>query len=379
MKSQNKITTILIALGIILMLAACDNSNPNAPEEFIVANDYEALNKIVETDESIQSFELNYNEEDVMDFLSSGMAKITTEIYPIRYGQKMVLVDRVFETEIVGDTAYATLTKTFDGVLFVAASFDETTASMFGGNSGMGSGQGDCDDPIGDGIGNHDGTGSNSGNGGKGKHGSKGSGNNGENSGNYANGGFMADTLISKSFTTTVTRKIIFEKIAEDENPLNNWRMVATSLPEGGTITENIAITKVTVDLPDGEKIEVENPNDYYIFKGPGHSRQMPHMGRGEQINLTVELQSAYADTDYVSLTYGAMKKGKKNRAKKLFELVSSEFDGTVYNKVYKGTWEVRQARGYKHAVINVLPKQVLYDTTTPVEEKSWGIPYKVN
>ena len=90
-----------------------------------------------------------------------------------------------------------------------------------------------------------------------------------------------------------------------------------------------------------------------------------------------MELTSAYADTDFVTLTFGADRFGM-HRTKKKFELISSTQNGNVYDKVYEQTYRTHQYVGFYHAIINAMPKQVVFDDATPVEMESWGVPYFV-
>jgi hypothetical protein len=311
---------ILIFLGF---LSACNNQDSlTEPDEN--QTDIEAMQKLTDEDEDLQSFEPNYNEEDVMDFI---FPKIAAEIYPVRVGQKMRLVSRNLNITFEGDTAYGVLTKTFEGKLFIAASFEPF-------------------DTLG------------------------------------AN---LIDTLVEKEFSTVVTRNIIFEKVNNSLSDRWNWRIIAISLPEGGTLTENIQITKLTAYLPNGDTLTIDSPNDYYLHRGPGKFgwfgrrfwHQFPDVGRFEEVTIVVNVQSAYEADDFVTLTYGARRNGY-NRAKKRFELVSSEFDGQYYQKVYQATYTTHQHIGPYHAIINAMPKQVIYDDATPVEINTWGFPYFV-
>ncbi len=68
-------------------------------------------------------------------------------------------------------------------------------------------------------------------------------------------------------------------------------------------------------------------------------------------VKIQVEVKSAYADTDFVTLTYGADLKGS-HRAKKRFELVSSTPDGNgLYTKVYEQSYTANPFRGFFHAL----------------------------
>ncbi len=308
----------------ILFAAACKNSDSVTQPGDESLNDLQALQKLVDEDESLQSFEPNYNEEEAMDLFGGGLAKA---IFPVRVGQRMSLVDRelVVDFDEESDTAIGVLTKTFDGILFIAASYDEFTLVP-----------GEKPDSN------------------------------------------LVDTLIQKEFSTVVTRNIKFVKVRNTENPERNWKIGAVSLPEGGTGSANIFITELTVDLPNGEQVVVDDPNEFYLERSPGYRNQIPNLNRGEEVTVTVEMQSTYSDTDFVSLTYGALRGGKHHRAKKRFELIDETFDGQFYTRTFQQSWVINQGRGHKHAIINAIPKQVLFDDETEVEEHSWGMPYLV-
>ncbi|MDT3696970.1 MAG: hypothetical protein ROY99_11340 [Ignavibacterium sp.] len=278
------------------------------------ATDQEALVKIVSEDSVLTSFEPNYNEGGDMDILQ----KTNTEIYPFRVGHKMRLVNRNVNINIVGDTAYGLITNTFEGILYIKGSYDPNATNP--------------------------------------------------------------DTLITKPFTSVVTRNIVFVKIANTRHPLLNWKIAAISLPEGGTQSSNINITKLTAFLPNGDTLEINSPNDYYLVRHWGfwwRWHHIPVIPQNQDVLLRVELTSAYADTDFVTLTYGANRFGM-HRTKKKFELISSTQNGSVFNKIYEQTYRTHQYVGFYHAIINAMPKQVVFDDATPVEMESWGIPYFV-
>ncbi|MEN8191705.1 MAG: hypothetical protein ABFS12_02740, partial [Bacteroidota bacterium] len=284
------------------------------------SSDQDQIQKLIEEDDVIQSFEPNYNEEEAMDFVTDGLAKA---IYPVRVGQKMRLVNKNINIDIQGDTAYAFITKTFEGILFIAASYDEFST---------------IDSNV-------------------------------------------VDTLIQKEFTANMTRNVILVKrnlSGEVINPLKKWRIHAISLSEGGVLTENIQITKMTIYLPNGNEIVIDSPNDYYLTREPGLQRQLPIVRCGEEVTIKMEIRSKYEETDFVSLTWGALRSGRHYRSKKLFKLISLEYDGTYYNKVYANTWRANYWPGFKHAIINAMPKQVIFDDETPVETSTWGVPYLV-
>ena len=314
---------------------------------------------MIEEDDVINSFEANYDEEEAMSLLGSNLAKT---IYPLRVGHHMRLVNRNVNVEVGEDTAFAHVENTFEGMLYIAASFEKLRPT-------------DTD---------------------------------------------VVDTIIAKPFTTVITHNVIFARRYEwgfnffgehygsgdghsgerepvtgnDGNGMNQggnvspggntnmyrkaWQIVAVSLAEGGTGSPNIVITKLTITLPDGEEIVVESPNDYYLTRMAGRSDQIPTFFSSESILAKIELQSTYSDTDFVCITFGAGRDVRYNRAKQCMELVSEEFNGEYYTRTFQAEWVSRPNRGPKHAIINAVPKQVIFDDETEVESNSWGIPYIV-
>lgn len=309
--SKSLIKNLLALLAISLILIGCKENTTEPVSE--PSTNKEAMLKLADEDSAISSFEPSFNEEDIMSFIG----KVQTDIYPFRVGHKMRLVNRNMNINYSanGDTAFAQLTKTFEGVLLIAASYDSSAAHP--------------------------------------------------------------DTLIKKAFTSVVKRNLIFVKIGNFNNPSRNWRLAAISLPEGGTLSPNIDITKLVVFLPNGDTLAINSPNNYFLKRGPGWWRDFPIVPRQDSVLIRVELTSAYSEDDFVTLTWGAHKDGK-HRAKRKFDLVSSTQNGNVYNKVYEQYFRTNAHAGFFHAVINALPKQVIFDDAAPVENEMWGVPYIV-
>ena len=315
MQKQNNLSRYLLAffaLFILALFVRCQDEMTVDPGDTEPTTDQAALEKLVDEDSSLTSFDYNYNEEGVMDFLG----KVNTPIYPFRVGQKMRLVNRTLSIDIQDTLAYGTLTKTFEGILYIAASYDSSANKP--------------------------------------------------------------DTLIEKTFTAVVTRNLIFKKIADTPFPRRNWVLAAISLPEGGTQSPNIDLMKMTIFLPNGDTITVDSPNDYFLRRGWGWWRNMPIIGRDDSVKISVEVFSNYEEDDFVTLTWGA-NRWIKHRVKRLFDLVSSTPNGTGWDKVYEQTFVTQQWPGFYHAIINAMPQQVVLDDSTPVEAEAWGIPYFVH
>jgi len=304
----------LITVITFIFLIGCQDSVMDT-EDTEPATDKEAMEKIADEDSSLQSFDEAFNEDEFMDF---GLGKIQTPIYPFRVWHRVHLVNRNLNVTIQGDTAYGTLTKTFEGTLFIKASYDSSATEP--------------------------------------------------------------DTTIQKIFTATVTRKLIFVKVANTPRPFLNWRLAAVSLPEGGVLSPNIDIKKLTIFLPNGDTLIVESPNDYYLVRYHGWFwwwRDIPIIPRNDSVLVRVELFSAYEEEDFVTVTFGRNKfVGVKHKRK--FELVSSTQVSGGYEKVYEQTFRTHAFPGFFHAVINAFPRQVIFDDAANVESSMWGIPYFV-
>ncbi|MBK8943874.1 MAG: hypothetical protein IPM32_01265 [Ignavibacteriae bacterium] len=315
---SSKIVLILAIVFFLFSINACNEEN-NPLDNENNTTEKETLEKIVESDESLESFDLNYNEEEAMDFV---LGKTSATIYPVKVGQRMKLVDKTLDVEFKGELAYGTLTSNYEGVLFIMASEDSSKG-----------GWGNIDLDV-----------------------------------------------YEKPFNTTIKRNLIFTKIANTSNPDSNWRLTSISLPEGGTLTENIEIESIKIYLPNNEEIVIDNPLDYYFNLGiSGGNSNIPTLIQFEKVKVEVNIKSKFETNDYVTLTYGAIKNRLTNRAKRKLELINEEFDGSYYHRTYSGEWIVNQFRGRRHAVINAFSHSTLNDSEASVESKSWGIPYRVN
>jgi len=317
-KYKTQLMTAILFAFFTFGLFGCKSDNSILdPGSTGSTTDQQAMLKLADNDESLGSFEPNYNEENALEF---GLGKTSTQIFPLKVGQRMFLVDRSMDIRFDGDSAVGTLTRNFAGTLYIAGSY--TPADSNGQNT--------------------------------------------------------IDTVIQKAFSTTVIRKIIFEKRKNTVFPDSNWRIKAISLPEGGTLNPAVEITSVSVFYPNGDSMQISDPTNYFLYRGPGFRHQIPVLRHSRDVRVVVEVNSAYSDEDFVTLTYGALRSNKLHRSKKRFRLVSSEFDGTTYHKIYENTWRTNQGPGFKHAIINIIPSQTVNDDAAPVEENTWGIPYVV-
>ncbi len=298
----------LILIGINLFIS-CSEDTIVDPADNEPTTDQEALEQLVNEDSVISSFLPNFDEGGAMDILG----KVDVAIYPFRVGHKLELVRKNLSIDIRDSIAYGTLTRTFNGTLFIAASYDPNA--------------------------------------------------------------LLPDTIITKPFTTTVTKNIIFKKIADTPYPMRNWIIAAVSLSEGKTQSDNIDLKKLTIFLDNGDTLSIESPTRYFINRRIDWWKKIPILNPGDSVLVRVDLTSLYEEDDLVTVTFGADLLGA-HRLKKRFELISSTFNGTSYDKVYEQYFNALNYPGFYHAIFNTLSHPTLFDDTAPVEMESWGLPY---
>lgn len=315
-----KASLAAMMLFSVIWLGGCSEDSVNSPTEDLT--DRQAMEQIAVQDEEVTSFNSYYNEGAAISFV---LGKVQAGIYPVKVGQKVELVSKDFQSTASGDTAYGTLTLNFKGYLFIAASYDPVVA-------------GDTT---------------------------------------------AIDTVITKEFTSKVTRNLIYVKNGNGKKGIEKWRVIAMSLPEGGTLMEtgvysgNLQITKMTVLLPGGDTLRITSPQDYYLFRQMPGRKQVPSFNQGQNVKIRLEVRSAYSDTEFVSVTYGWHNRVFV-KAKKKFTLVSETADNGFFSRVYECEFPGVLIKGYHHAVVNVFAKQSIYDDQAKVESRTWGMPYKI-
>ncbi len=321
MKSIKLILTrsiVVLTATLFFFLIGCQDDNNIVNSSTDPTTDQAALEKIALEDSSTQSFEANFEEQAAMEIENGAF---TSSVCPVRIGKKFTSISRTLNSQIVGDTAYATLTSVYEGQLII---------------------EGDL---------------------------------------NCLGWPVSSDTTITKSFTAQVQRNFIYVKIGNNpKRPLLNWKLVAVSLADGKVPaigSDNISIQNITVYLANGDTISTTNPLEYYLFKNIGNHRILPVFGRNKPITIEVSLYSAYSEDDFVVLNHGRMiNRMYGNRTR--FELVSSEPSGNGYLKLYRQTFTTNQYPGFFFAIVEAMPAQVFFETDTSVEANWWGVPYLV-
>lgn len=314
LRVRNTVPWLFLALIGALVMVGCDEQDSEiiAPE----SDSEEAyFQSVITNDPFFTSEEASLNDGSALppDY-SDFMGKVSTEIYPFRFGRLIESVNRNVQFERIDDTlVVATITKTIVGKFLVAASYSDTAS--------------------------------------------------------------VPDTLIRKPFTSTSVREMKFFRIGRFREHHRNWRFKAISLVEGGTNTSEIDITQLKLELPNGETIIVTSPTDYYLSFGNG--RGVPIFSPGGEVRLEVTLTSASPDSDMVVLRYGAMPTGLRRHRARL-TMVSETQVGSMYERVYEITWRAHAHVGKFNAHVDAVTRETLYDDVAPVSTSFWGVPYIV-
>ncbi|MFA7228178.1 MAG: hypothetical protein WC061_04015 [Melioribacteraceae bacterium] len=333
---------LLIALAVIS--SGCKDNNGIVDPYSSDDSVLRALRKITENSPSVNSFTPNYAEDEAA--VSEGA--LYKNFYPVKVRQRLNPVSRDLTLVKDSTTASGTLVQKFDGELIITGSFQTPTIGI---NS-------------------------------------------------------RVDTVIRKPFSTTITRFIKYRKIADTGNDTTDWKITSISLPAGGTESDSLQITKLTLTAGNGNSIVVDDPGTYFFnvgkdkqkvddndeedddkkghealesgFEWSGWKKLLTWFKKNDDVKLRVEILSKSSDPDLMTITYGAMMNGgQKNKYN--FTLVSTVQEGDSYRRTYERNWGVPPFGGRMHAVINALTRASAYDADAPVVEKTWGIPYKVN
>ena len=307
------------AVAISIFMFGCKNT-VNAPtpgtnsQSNLSTPDQQAMSQIADQDSVVASFDPNYNESQTDNFLG----KTNDGITPYFVWQHVILTNKTYDFTTVGDSVYLKLTKTYQGVLNIAASTQDTTT--------------------------------------------------------------RPDTIITKNFKTTLVMQILFQRVDSTDNPMLNWKLAGVSLVSGGTTNSDFKINSVTLTFARNDStIKIDDPTNFFINRSYrwrwGH--RCPEFHLDDTVTVSVEVQSPNNDTNFVTLTYGANFFGL-HRNKVMLDLVSQTQSGGGYIEVYKKTFNVRNYYGYFSAVLNAFTRQSIYDDSAPVESNTWGLPYKV-
>jgi len=323
MKTTHALFAVLAFTGIAITGCTKDVTAPeNEQAPAGVTNEIEAMKLMASQDEFVQNDEQTFEDREIEPMETGTFGKIEAEITPLRFGRFITSVTRTITVTVApGDSiAVAHVRKDIEGIFKIK------------GINGVG-------DTV----------------------------------------------LVEKPFEDRATRNVIFKRINRDNARFwRNWFPVATSLVDGGTISNSpsqIDLTKLQMFLPNGDTVTVTDPNSFYLRYRwlrlfDGGRKDIPELRGGDRVILQATLASASPDTDIVALRLGY---GPGNHRRTRMELVS-EFDNGdgTFTRVYQKAWFCHFHTGFFHAGVVAVTKETLFDDAAPYAASWWGIPYRV-
>jgi len=327
--------TILALLSVFMMagvlLSGCSNNDPVSatdPNDQLYGSaqtDVQFFRMYAENDEYFKADDLAMNDgENMFGFDDDELGKTMTPIKPLRWGRSIRNVNReVVVDSITADSlAYVTVTKTWSGVLRIAATYDDSST--------------------------------------------------------------VPDTILVKPFQSDAKKRFIFKRVGRDRVVWRNWRPIGISLIAGGTISsDDIWINQLKLyyqnnGQPDSATI-TDPLNTFFRFRGVTEipRREVPDFVAARPVKVQATLTSADSHADHVVLRFGFSPDGRHHRRIRL-QMVSETFDGTNYIRVYERTFNMHFRRGVFTAAVDAMTHGTLFDDAADVASSFWGVPYVV-
>lgn len=175
---------------------------------------------------------------------SGGSTKISDRGYPLRWGR---IIRRVTKSvgfdEVSDDCVIATVTRTIDGILKIAAPYQLSTR--------------------------------------------------------------MRHSLISKPFTENSIRKAQFIRVAVTKDPSQNWKLNGISHVNGGTKEANVSISECMLRSQNGETISLKSPDENTWPFGVNGARHLATVAGDADLDVKVKLQTSEVEPNMVVLRSG--------------------------------------------------------------------------
>jgi hypothetical protein len=194
--------------------------------------------------------------------------------------------------------------------------------------------------------------------------------------------------LIEKPFYDHSVRNVVFKRVGKETRRFwLNWVPVSTSLADGKTVAPpadmDVNITELQFVKPSGDTITITEPTEFYMRYHWRNTRcnrarvDVPQLSMGEAFSVRATVVSASADTDIVTLRYGASPVAHTRMGMKLVSEADNG-DGT-FTRVYEVSAEVRHHPGFFHAGVVVKSRKTLFDDDPASYSVNWwGMPYRV-
>jgi len=316
---RNMSYLLVVGMAAMLALGGCKKDDGGTPQDF--SSDQEYIQYAVTSIDSVAEFsssEAVIDDDGEKEFeYSEGFGKISEVEYPItplRWGRRVLSVSKSISVEIQGDSiAIATINKTIAGNLIILAIKDS--------------------------------------------------------------GGVQDTVRVTKPFSDTAVRKVMFRRVARLELRRLNWMPVAISLGEGGSPTSDFSIDSLQVVTP-RDTFVITDPLNTWLRLGYRRMRdEIAHIRPSDSVQIRVTLTSQNADTELVALRWG-VGLGDGRHYRKRLPLIQQTDVGGAHVRVFGRTFLGHQHEGRFNAVIDALSYGTLYNDTTAYSNKFWGMPY---
>ena len=309
--------SLIAFFALLVAFVGCSKDNSITP---LPSSDTQAIQSMVTSVDSVSQFtqsdESVIGDQDETTWAKAGADAVMTPINIFKWGRRVTTIDRSVTVTYIGDTtAVAWLSRTVSGNIVIAASYSDTAQ--------------------------------------------------------------YPDTLIRKPFREQLDRKIIFSRIAHNDDHLKNWIPVALSLDAAETIPDSLNAFSI-------EKLEVTTTTDTLTITDPlntwlklgNHHGCIPVVMKDDSVLVRLTLTSTDDSSESVALRWTGDVRTNRLRMK----LVSSTAVSGGYERVYqlkiRAFLPLGRALGRYNVVADVNSWGTLNDDNLRVSNKMWGFPY---
>jgi hypothetical protein len=191
------------------------------------------------------------------------------------------------------------------------------------------------------------------------------------------------DTIIYKPLLETIIRRVEFRQVSiAGFDSLRNWRMVAISGVEGGTVNNGLIIQNITFFIDD-DTISVTKPLDSLFqfmhgYKHYGVRELRPKYAA--QFKVQVTIKSTDPDSDIVVAHRPLWFSHGCAYGRASMKLVSSTSNGDgTFTRVYENDWKWQSAFAGRYSVYaSAITRQSIYDDQMAFSSNVWALPYIV-
>jgi hypothetical protein len=212
-------------------------------KQMLTARDKQYLEKLLANDALLESDIVPLDDGDAYSSdYTGGSTKVNDRGYPLRWGRIIHRVKKSVGLDVVGaDCVVATVTRSIEGVMKIAAPFQMSTR--------------------------------------------------------------MRHSLVLKPFSEFSVRKARFMRIGDTPVPSRNWKLNGVSIVHGGTKTSNVSISEFTLRTPSGESISLKSPDEHtWPFRINGG---LTTIGGETDIDVRVRVQTDEVEPNMVVLRSG--------------------------------------------------------------------------